>query len=61
MAAALFAEQIEQLTDPVEVSSAGIQVVGELESRGVPDEVLEVMAPYGIDLRDHRSRALPGR
>ena len=58
MAAALFAEQIEQLTDPVEVSSAGIRVVGELRSRGVPDEVLEVMAPYGIDLRDHRSRAL---
>ena len=24
----------------------------------VPDEVLEVMAPYGIDLRDHRSRQL---
>ena len=58
MAAALFAEHIEQVTEPVEVSSAGIRAGGGSESRGVPDEVLEVMAPYGIDLRDHRSRAL---
>ncbi len=58
MAAALFAEQIERLPDPVEVSSAGISAVGELAGRAVPDEVLEVMAPYGIDLRAHRSQVL---
>jgi len=58
MAAAFFAERIERLPDPVEVSSAGISAVGELADRGVPDEVLEVMAPYGIDLSSHRSRAL---
>lgn len=58
MAAALFAEQIEQLATPVEVSSAGIRATGGLANRGVPDEVLEVMLPYGIDLGAHRSRAL---
>ncbi len=58
MAAALFAEHIGLLADPVEVSSAGISATGELGGRGVPDEVLEVMAPYGIDLRTHRSRVL---
>ena len=58
MAAALFAKRIERLSDPVDVSSAGVSAFGELADRGVPDEVLEVMAPYGIDLRSHRSRAL---
>jgi protein-tyrosine phosphatase len=58
MAAALFAEQNEQRSEPVEVSSAGIAATGGLADRPVPDEVLEVMAPYGIDLRAHRSRAL---
>jgi protein-tyrosine phosphatase len=58
MAAALFAEQIKRLPDPVQVSSAGISAIGELADRGVPREVLEVMAPYGIDLVAHRSRAL---
>ena len=58
MAAALFAEQIEHLSDPVEVSSAGVSATGGLAGRGVPDEVLEVMAPYRIDLSAHRSRVL---
>jgi len=58
MAAALFAEQIGHVPDPVEVSSAGIRATGPLADRGVPDEVQEVMAPFGIDLRDHRSRVL---
>jgi len=58
MAAALFAEQIENLSDPVEVSSAGIRATGELAGRGVPAEVLEVMAPFGIDLRNHQSQVL---
>ncbi len=58
MAAALFAEQIDHLSDPVEVASAGIRATGGLARRGVPDEVLQVMAPFGIDLRDHRSQAL---
>ena len=60
MAAALFAEQIESRADPVEVASAGIQATGGLAGQGVPVEVLEVMAPYGIDLRAHRSQALTG-
>jgi protein-tyrosine-phosphatase len=58
MAAALFAERIERLPDPLEVSSAGIMATGELAGRAVPREVLEVMTPYGIDLSAHRSRAL---
>jgi protein-tyrosine phosphatase len=58
MAAALFAEQIENLADPVEVSSAGIRATGAMAGRAVPDEVLQVMVPYGIDLRSHRSRLL---
>ena len=58
MAAALFAEQTEHLSDPVGVSSAGISATGDLAGRGVPDEVLEVMAPLGIDLRHHRSQSL---
>jgi protein-tyrosine-phosphatase len=58
MAAALFAEYTEHLSDPVTVSSAGTRATGELADRAVPPEVLEVMAPYGIDLRAHRSQAL---
>lgn len=58
MAAALFTEQIERVSDPVEVSSAGIGATEGLAGRGVPDEVVEVMAPYGIHLEAHRSRAL---
>jgi protein-tyrosine-phosphatase len=58
MAAALFAGQTEHLADSVEVSSAGLHT-GEIEGTGeVPREVLEVMAPYGIDLAGHRSCAL---
>jgi protein-tyrosine-phosphatase len=57
MAAALFAEQIAHLVESSEVSSAGLSV-GEIDDTVVPPEVLEVMAPYGIDLRGHRSRAL---
>jgi protein-tyrosine phosphatase len=55
MAAALFAKEIQDLTDPVEVSSAGVLDNG---GTSVPPEVLEVMAPYDIDLSGHRSRAL---
>jgi protein-tyrosine phosphatase len=58
MAAALFAEHIENLSDPVAVSSAGIRAGAGMAGRGVPDEVLQVMAPYGIDLRLHRSQVL---
>ncbi len=54
MAAALFADRIPDHADLVEVSSAGLLDGGS----AVPDEVLEVMAPYGIDLRAHRSRRL---
>jgi protein-tyrosine phosphatase len=58
MAAALFAEQIDDLTDSVEVSSAGVDTSA-IEGPGeVPPEVLEVMAPYGIDLVGHRARGL---
>jgi protein-tyrosine phosphatase len=55
MAAALFTREIQDLADPVEVSSAGV-----LDNDGtpVPDEVLEVMAPYGVDLSGHRSQTL---
>jgi protein-tyrosine phosphatase len=58
MAAALFAARIEGCVDPVEVSSAGILAGARSMDRAVPDEVLEVMAPYGIDLRSHRSQVL---
>ena len=54
MAAALFADRIPDHADSVEVSSAGLLEGG----TAVPEEVLEVMAPYGIDLRAHRSRRL---
>lgn len=60
MAAALFAEQTERLTDKVEVSSAGLHTA-QIEGTGeVPPHVLEVMAPYGIDLGCHRSRPVTG-
>lgn len=58
MAAALFAAQSRGLTDSVEVSSAGLLSEAREVPDKVPDEVLEVMAPYQIDLRDHRSRQL---
>lgn len=58
MAAALFAARIEDCADPVGVSSAGILTGERSMDRAVPDEVLEVMAPYGIDLRAHRSQVL---
>ena len=50
MAAALFAAQIEGLADPVEVSSAGIPTARSPLTSEVPPEVLQVMAPYGIEL-----------
>lgn len=55
MAAALFAREIRYLADPVEVTSAGVL---RNEGTSVPGEVLEVMAPYGVDLSSHRSRML---
>lgn len=56
MAAAFFTEQIANLTEPVEVSSAGLHA-GEIAGSGeVPPEVVEVMAAYGIDMTGHRSR-----
>jgi protein-tyrosine-phosphatase len=58
MAAALFAAQTRGLTGSVEVSSAGLLSEVRAVPNEVPIEVLEVMAPYGIDLRDHRSRQL---
>ncbi len=58
MAAALFAAQTRGLTDAVEASSAGLLAEARSVPREVPGEVLEVMAPYGIDLRGHRSREL---
>jgi protein-tyrosine phosphatase len=56
MAAALFSRETEKRGEPVETSSAGILRGGD----PVPAEVLEVMAPYGLDLSAHRSRALTG-
>ena len=52
MAAALLTRQIQDLAEPVEISSAGCSAV----ARPVPAEVLSVMAPFGIDLGQHRSR-----
>jgi protein-tyrosine phosphatase len=54
MAAALTSQRTRNLTDPVEVSSAGVRA----GAGPVPPEVQEVMAPLGIDLSDHQSRAL---
>jgi protein-tyrosine phosphatase len=58
MASALFAAQIQNLTEPVSVSSAGIRARQGSIPTSVPDEVLEVMDAYGIDLRRHQSQAL---
>jgi protein-tyrosine phosphatase len=58
MASALFAAQMHHHTEPVSVSSAGIRAGRGSTPDAVPDEVLDVMDHYGIDLRDHRSRAL---
>lgn len=58
MAAALFAARIEGVSPTVEVSSAGVLTFTEAQARPVPGEVLELMAPLGIDLGAHRSRAL---
>ncbi len=54
MAAALFAREIERRGESVETTSAGLLRAGD----PVPAEVLEVMAPYGIDLSGHRSVTL---
>jgi protein-tyrosine phosphatase len=54
MAAALLTRQIQDLTEPVQVSSAGMLDGGS----SVPREVLQVMAPFGIDLSGHRSRPI---
>lgn len=54
MAAALLTQQIRDLTDPVEVVSAGVRKTDST----VPDEVFEVMAPYGIDLTGHRKQKM---
>jgi protein-tyrosine phosphatase len=58
MAAALLAARMHDHTDSVTVSSAGIRGGRGVAPSMVPDEVLEVMDAYGIDLREHRSRAL---
>jgi protein-tyrosine phosphatase len=54
MAAALLADQLAHLSDPVEVSSAGVHA----GDHGVPPEVSEVLAPYGIELQGFESRAM---
>jgi len=46
--------QIRDLADPVQVSSAGVLDAG----LPVPEEVSEVMAPFGIDLSGHRSQRM---
>jgi protein-tyrosine phosphatase len=54
MAAAFFSREAESLGEPVEIASAGLLPGGE----PVPEEVLEVMGGYGVDLSSHRSRSL---
>ncbi len=54
MASALLAARIQNYTDSVEVSSAGLRAA----EGSVPEEVLEVMAPYAVDLHGHESRVL---
>ncbi len=56
MAAALFAREAPGRAGGVESASAGLLPGG----RAVPSEVLEVMAPYGLDLSGHRSRRMTG-
>lgn len=54
MAAALFAVRAAEYGVRPVVRSAGVAV----DHLGVPDEVLEVMVAYGIDLSRHRSAPL---
>jgi protein-tyrosine phosphatase len=54
MAAALVTRQVRDLADPVQVSSAGVLDTG----IPAPEEVFEVMAPFGIDLSGHQSQRL---
>jgi protein-tyrosine phosphatase len=54
MAAALLTQRTRDLADPVEVSSAGVRKTDST----VPEEVFEVMAPYGIDLTGHQKQQI---
>jgi len=54
MAAALFSLRADHHVDRPPTASAGLGDAG----RSVPPEVLEVMAPRGIDLSGHRSTTL---
>jgi protein-tyrosine phosphatase len=54
MAAGLLAHRIEGLSDPVEISSAGVRKTGST----VPEEVYRAMAPYGVDLVGHTKQVL---
>jgi protein-tyrosine phosphatase len=54
MASALFTARIQNHTDAVEVSSAGLRAA----EGSVPEEVVEVIGEYGIDLGGHESRVL---
>jgi protein-tyrosine phosphatase len=58
MAAAFFAERIAHVPDAVEVSSAGLHTAEIIGTGEPPDEVVEVMASYGIDVSGHRSQAV---
>jgi protein-tyrosine phosphatase len=58
MASALFAARVESLSGPIGVASAGTLAGQGAIPTSPPLEVVEVMRPYGIDLRDHRSQAL---
>lgn len=58
MAAAFFAAGTQGVPDSVEVTSAGLPSEGESMPTECPAEVLEAMAPYGIDLSAHRRREL---
>jgi protein-tyrosine-phosphatase len=58
MAAALFTAHAGRRQAAPEVSSAGVDAGLPSMPTTVPDEVEAVMAPYGLDLHDHRSRAL---
>ncbi len=58
MAAALFSAHAAQHHAAPEVASAGVDAGHHSIPDTVPPEVSQVMAPYGVDLSDHRSRAL---
>ncbi len=58
MAAALFTAHAARRRAAPEVSSAGIDADRPSVPDTVPPEVSEVMAPYGVDLHDHRGRVL---